>query len=420
MPGVVLYFQIHQPCRLRRYSVFDQDGAYFDDAGNAEIVRRVAEKCYRPALRRLRDAVTRHAVDFRFAFSVTATALGQLVAHAPDVIDLLRALADTGRAEVLAETSHHSLASLRSPCEFAAQVGLHAGAVRAALGVAPRVFRNTELIYDDALADTLRKHAFAGCLAEGVDRILRGRPEGGVYRPPGVRRKLENGREFGLLLRCSRLSDDIAFRFSRRDWEHWPLTPEKFAGWVADSPGPLCNLFMDLETFGEHQWADTGILGFLAALPGAILARKDCPFLTPSEAIAVHDPAGEYGCPHPTSWADTERDVSAWCGNAMQEGALAALYRLERPVKQRLEHAQRRGDEPSIAQAAALLESWRRLTTSDHYYYMSTKGASDGAVHAYFSPYDSPYDAYINVMNVIEDLARRAGAEPATRAVRAR
>lgn len=418
---MVLYFQIHQPYRLRRYSVFDRTACYFDDAGNARIMRRVADKCYRPALQRLLEAAEAHAGGFKFAFSVTGTALSQFQEHAPEVTDLLRRLLDSGHAEVLGETSHHSLASLHSPEEFADQVSLHAAMLHAVLGQRARVFRNTELIYGNALADTLRGGTrYSGCLAEGVDRVLRGRAEGAVYRaraaPP-----VAAAPGIGLLLRCSRLSDDVAFRFSRKDWEHWPLAPDTFAGWIAESPGPLCNLFMDMETFGEHQWAETGILDFLSALPAAVLARKDCAFVTPSEALAVYPPGDEYDCPHTTSWADTERDASAWCGNAMQRGALGALYALELPLKRSLAEARRAGDDRAIASASSALEDWRRLTTSDHYYYMSTKHSSDGAVHAYFSPYDSPYDAYINAMNVLDDLGRRVGdAEPAPLPTRVR
>jgi alpha-amylase len=260
-------------------------------------------------------------------------------------------------------------------------------------GRRPTVFRNTELIYNNDLAfyiDSLK--LYKGMLAEGSDPILAGRSANVSYRPPHTN-------DITLLLRNYRLSDDIAFRFGNRSWSEWPLTGEKFAQWVERidaSRGRLCNIFIDFETFGEHQWVETGIFEFLDAMPKAVLAGGQSTFATVSEAITANPPAAEFDAPHMISWADTERDLSAWLGNAMQSNALHELYKLEGPIK-------RGGDEQ-------LLRDWRRLTISDHVYYMCTKYFADGDVHTYFSPYESPYDSYINFMNVLDNLRTRVGA----------
>lgn len=426
MTSVVLYFQIHQPFRLRRYSVFQEHPHYFDADENQRICRRVAEKCYRPATRLIADLVKRHAGEFRVAYSITGVALEQLRTYAPDVIDQLRELADTGCVEFLGETYFHSLSFLYSRPEFAEQVAAHARAVELAFGRPPRVFRNTELIYSNDVAravsemtDDRGERRFAGVLCEGVGRNLGYRSPNYVYRPPlvgGQPLRGREGRQFGLLLRNYSLSDDIAFRFSNRSWAEWPLTADKMAGWInqINGDGHLCNLFMDYETLGEHQWADTGIFDFLGALPEAVLGINPGHnrFITPAEALTVFDPVGEYDVPRLTSWADAERDLSAWRGNAMQAGSVEELYRLERPILQQLAAAEASGDQSAIARARLVLEDWRRLTTSDHAYYMCTKHFSDGDVHKYFSPYDSPYDAYINFMNVLDNLRSRITTAP--------
>lgn len=406
MPGVVLYFKVHQPWRLRRYSVFDLGTDYFDDARNAEILRRVADKCYRPATRLILDLIRRHAGAFRVSFSLTGALLEQLERWAPDVLDLFREVVRTGCCELLAETYHHSLACLSSPREFDEQVALHARKLDQVFGVTPRVFANTELIYSNDLA----RHLAGRCdaiLTEGTNRNLGPRSPGFLYAPPG-RLRGTGSRPLALLLKNDSLSDDIAFRFSNRSWPEWPLTPAKFADWVShlSAHAPLCNLFMDYETFGEHQWADTGIFEFLAQFPGRLLGLdpERNRFLTPSQAAAELDPAAEYDCPEFISWADSQRDLSAWRGNAMQVDALDALFRLEAPIKERLARAD---SDAQRDDARELLADWRRLTTSDHAYYMCTKYFADAEVHSYFSPYDSPYDAYINFMNVLGNLASR-------------
>ncbi|MCX5661681.1 MAG: glycoside hydrolase family 57 protein [Planctomycetota bacterium] len=392
MASVCFYFQLHQPHRLRRYSVFDTDARYFDDQRNAQILHKVANKCYLPATQLILDLVKRHEGKFRVAYSVTGSIIDQFRMHCPEMISLLQKLATSGCVEFLNETYHHSLAFLYSRDEFRAQIDLHAKLVKDLFGQVPRVFRNTELIYSNELAHYIAGLGrFDGLLAEGADQILGYRSPNYLYRPEGEK-------SLKLMLKNYRLSDDIAFRFSNRGWPEWPLTADKFARWInqINGDGYVCNLFMDYETFGEHQWADTGIFDFLAALPAEVLKTPGNDFKTPSECIKAYEPVGSFDAPHMISWADTERDLSAWLGNAMQSNALHELYRLEAPIKAR-------GD-------AKLLEDWRRLTTSDHFYYMCTKYFADGDVHKYFNPYESPYDSYINFMNVMDSLRTRTEA----------
>ena len=389
MASVCFYFQVHQPHRLRRYSVFDSDPFYFDAARNQAILNKVATKCYLPATKLMLDLVKRYEGRFRVSYSLTGTVIEQLREWCPQVIDLLQQLAVTGACEFLAETYHHSLGFLYSRDEFREQVALHTKLVEDLFGQTPKVFRNTELIYNNDLAHFVGswgKHR--AIIAEGADHVLGFRSPAYTYTPPnlpGVK----------LLLKNYRLSDDIAFRFSNRGWAEWPLTADKFANWVQqiNGDGFLCNLFMDYETFGEHQWEDTGIFRFLEALPEQVFQRGD-DFKTVSEAADAYDSVGEYDVPHMISWADTERDLSAWLGNAMQSNALHELYKLEGPVK--------------ACKDPHVLDDWRKLTTSDHFYYMCTKYFADGDVHKYFNPYESPYDSYINFMNVLDNLRTRA------------
>jgi alpha-amylase len=419
MASVVFYFQVHQPFRLRRYSVFDSDHFYFDQVKNGEICRKVAEKCYRPATSLILDLVKRHKGRFKVSYAITGVVLEQMAEFCPDVIDLFKRLADTGCCEFIGETYYHSLSFLYSREEFTQQVDLHTKKTQELFGQTPTVFRNTELIYNNDLAHFIStmpgpdgKPRWIGGICEGVDPILGYRSPNYLYRPPHTGDS-GLGKPFSILLKNYRLSDDIAFRFSNRGWAEWPLTAEKFAKWVnqINGDGYVCNLFMDYETFGEHQWADTGIFKFLDAMPEKIFdvnpGQND--FLTPSEAIKKFEPVGFYDVPHVISWADTERDLSAWLGNAMQSNALNEIFRLERLVKKRYAEALAKGNENDKHEAWHLLNDWRRLTTSDHFYYMSTKYWADGDVHKYFSPYESPYDAYINYMNVLDNLRARTG-----------
>jgi alpha-amylase len=392
MIPVCLYFQVHQPYRLRRYGYFDvgREHDYFDAAANSALILRVAEKCYLPAAAMLGRLLGRHE-GFRAAFSLSGCVVEQLAAASPETLDAFRALVETGRVEILAETSHHSLAWLASRDEFLEQVEEHAATIAAALGAQPRVFRNTELIYCDDLARVLASRGYAGVLADGVPVLLGDRSPHFLYSA---------GAEGAIpvLPRDARMSDDIAFRFSDPTWAERPLTPEKYAGWVSGLDGDILSLFMDFETFGEHQWRETGIFEFFEGWIDLHVSRGG-EFLTPSEAIATLPSAGSVSAPRPVSWADAERDLSAWQGNALQRDALVRLFELESGVR-----ASGRAD---------LRSDFRRLTTSDHYYYMATKAASDGDVHAYFSPYESPFEAYMTFMHVVADLAwRLTGARP--------
>lgn len=403
MKDVVFYFQVHQPFRLRRYSFFDIGAheRYFDDAENARIVKRVAEKCYLPMNALILGLVERHAGRFRCAYSISGCALEQFETWAPEVLKSFRALAETGCVEFLCETSMHSLAALFDEDEFREQVAAQKARIELLFGKTPTAFRNTELVISERIAALVEELGFDVLLGEGADLLLEGRSTHSAWRPRGCKR-------LKLLLRDYELSDDIAFRFSNRSWEEWPLPAERFAGWVRELPrgDELVNLFMDYETFGEHQWADTGIFRFMERLPDELLLDPNLRFATPSEAAAAREPAGELPIPRPVSWADAERDLSAWLGNPMQRAANEALWALAPSVRK------------MPASQAELLQRWRRLSTSDHLYYMCTKFFSDGDVHKYFSPYASPHDAFVAFMNVIDDLARRVegATQPAARA----
>ncbi len=388
MASVCFYFQVHQPYRLRRYNIFDRAPNYFDDRSNGEILRKVASKCYLPTNAVILDLIRRYDGRFRVAYSLTGTILEQFERYVPEALDSFRRLADTGCVEFLSETYYHSLSFLYSRQEWCEQIALHRRRIETLFGQTPTVFRNTELIYNNDVALAAAELGYRAVLCEGADHLLGYRAPTYLYRPPGA-----DGVK--LLLKNYRLSDDIAFRFGNRGWAEWPLTADKFAKWVhqVNGNGFVVNLFMDYETFGEHQWADTGIFEFLRHLPGEILKLPDNDFATPSECAKRYEPHGEYDVPFMISWADTERDLSAWLGNAMQANALHETYRLEPAIK--------------AAEDSKLLEDWRKLTTSDHFYYMCTKYFADGDVHKYFNPYDSPYDSYINFMNVLDNLRSR-------------
>jgi len=387
MPAICLYFQLHQPYRLRRYSIFDTGSDYFDHATNTDILDGISDRCYGPATDVLLRLVEQHGERFCVTFSLTGCILEQLEQHRPDIIKRFQKLAASGCCEFLSETWHHSLASLYAADEFRAQVDLHDDKIEQLFGQRPRVFRNTELIYsNDQAAEVASWDRYVGMLAEGADHVLEGRSPGEMYRAASAP-------DLKVMAKNYELSDDIAFRYSNPDWAEYPLTPEKFVHWIGDIRAPLCNLFMDYETFGEHQWQTTGILEFLERFPTLAL-EKGCTFTTPTRAMESMEAKYVYDSADLVSWADTERDVSAWLGNAMQSNALHVLYELEMLIKTR-------GD-------PQLLDDWRKLTTSDHFYYMCTKYFEDGDVHSYFNPYESPYDSYINFMNVVDHLHSRA------------
>ncbi len=392
MKSVCFYFQVHQPYRVKKYRVFDigNDPEYFNDRSdtslnNRKIVEKVANKSYIPATRLLLELMQRHP-EFHVSFSFSGIALEQLERYAPEALDLFKKVVETGRAEVLGETYYHSLAFFYSPAEFERQVTKHREIIRRIFGVRPRVFRNTELSYRNDLAHWADSQGYAGVISEGWDPILGWRSPNYVYMPQGA----NNTR---LLMKNYRLSDDVAFRFSSREWTEWPLTAEKFGQWLSAADGDTINLFMDYETFGEHQWEDSGIFAFLDKLPEEVYKNPDIGFHTPSQVIQRYEPRDQVDMPHIVTWADTDRDLTAWVGNPMQRAAIEAVYSLEPDVL--------------LANDGRLLEDWRKLQTSDHFYYMCTKWSADGDVHAYFSPYESPYDAYIAYMNALSDLRLR-------------
>jgi alpha-amylase len=389
MASVCFYFQVHQPQRLRHYTVFDRGENYFDDHKNAEICRKVANKCYLPTNRLMLELIHKHRGKFKISYSITGVLLEQLEKFAPEVLTTFKQLADTGCVEFLGETYYHSLGFLYSKEEFVEQIKAHRRTIKQLFGQTPRVFRNTELIYNNSLPPIIEQiGGFDAIITEGADHILGYKSSNFIYRPV-------NSTRLKLLLKNYRLSDDIAFRFSNRGWRSWPLTADKFAGWInnINGCGYVANLFMDYETFGEHQWEDTGIFEFMRHLPGEILKHPDNDFKTPSEAIKAYSAVDSIDVPHTISWADIERDLSAWRGNPMQENALAELYHLKDKVEQ--------------TEDLDIIADWRKLQTSDHFYYMCTKWFSDGDVHKYFNHYDSPYDAYINFMNVLDNLDYR-------------
>ncbi len=393
MTDICLYAQVHQPFRLRQYRLFDigTEREYFDTETNRRLLRRVADKCYLPTNRLLADQIRRSNGSFRLALSLSGALLDQMAEWAPDVLQSFQDLVATGGVELLGETYYHSLASLASEEEFVEQVERHRRTVVRWFGQTPTVFRNTELIYWDGLAPVIADLGFRGVMVEGADHVMEWRSPNHVYQAA-------TAPDLRVLPRNYRLSDDVGFRFSNRQWDGWPLTAPKYAEWLAASGGDSIHLFVDYETFGEHQWADTGIFDFLEHLPGECQARG-LRFVHPSE-LASRAPVAPLSFERPTSWADLERDTSAWLGNRLQLSAQQRLYGLREAVLAC-------GD-PRLA------EQWRRLTTSDHLYYMCTKWFADGDVHKYFSPYASPYDAFVAFMNVAQDLEQSVPASAPT------
>ena len=385
MKTVCFYFQVHQPWRLKTYRFFNmgKDHNYLDDFTNRSIMQKIARECYLPMNALLESLVKKYDGAFKCTFSITGSAVEQFKAYAPEVLDSFKRLAATGHVEFLGETYSHSLASLASADEFKQEVKLHTQMLKEEFGIKPTAFRNTELIYSDEIAKAVESMGFKTMLAEGARHILGWKSPNFVYTDA-------NDNKLRLLLRNYRLSDDIAFRFSNEGWPEWPLTADKFAAKVVAETGDVVNLFMDYETFGEHQKASTGIFDFMKALPKAILKQGDIQFATVSEATKAYQPVGVLHCPHVMSWADEERDVTAWLGNELQNEAFTKLYALKDKVK-----ALKNADYEYV---------WNFMQTSDHFYYMATKWLSDGDVHSYFNPYGSSYEAFINYMNVLADF----------------
>jgi len=398
--AIVLYLHVHQPYRIRHYTIFDTsvkhdyfDSKYDSEASNERILKKVAEKSYLPTNERLLKLLESNP-EFKLSLSITGVVLEQMERWAPEALESFKRLVKTGRVEILAETYHHTLAFFYSRSEFEIQVEMHKAKIEQIFGQTPKVFRNTELSYNNEVASWADQTGYKGILAEGWDPILEWRSPNYVYMPEGT----ENIR---LLLKNYKLSDDIAFRFGDQSWAEWPLTADKFIHWLSeDKNATNINLFMDYETFGEHQWEHTGIFDFLEHIPEQWLKTEGHSFMTVSEVIDNFEPVGRINMPDTVTWADTERDLSAWLGNALQSSSINSLYSLE--------------DKILKTNDLALIDDWRRLQTSDHFYYMCTKWFNDGDIHAYFSPYKTPYEAYMNFMNAYHDIRYRisqAGVE---------
>jgi len=390
MKSICFYFQVHQPFRLKQYRFFDigRNHNYFDDIQNAWICRRVADKCYLPTNKLMLDLINEHKGNFKISYSISGVALDQFERFTPEVIDSFKALAQTGCVEFLSETYSHSLSSLKSKREFKDQVKIHSKKIEHLFGQKPKVFRNTELIYSDNIGEMVEELGFKAQITEGAKHILGWRSPNYAYSHANKDNNLK------LLLKNFQLSDDIAFRFSQSSWQGYPLTAEKYVDWLNNIENPDCiNLFMDYETFGEHQWKETGIFEFLKYLPSRVFSHSDYTFNTPTELAKALNPVDKIYVPSPISWADEERDLTAWLGNDLQDDAFDQIYELEEKV--------RKVDDLNF------WIDWRYLQTSDHFYYMCTKWFSDGDVHKYFNHYDSPYEAYMNYVNVLSDLRLR-------------
>ena len=398
MKSIVLYLHMHQPYRVKHYSIFsvDHDHDYWIDkdwytgANNERVFKKVAEKSYRPMLKRLEKIIDENDA-FKFSLSMTGLFLEQAGEWAPDIIDSIKQLVKTGHVEIVAETYNHSLSFFVDRDEFEDEVRLHQDKIRELFGYEMTAFRNTELAYNNDLAHWADDYGFKCIIAEGWDKILENRTPNKVYRPDGCK-------NIKLLTKNYRLSDDIAFRFSNKNWNEWPLTVDKYMRWLdtAGNQGPIINLFMDFETFGENIWEDTGIFEFFDNLVRRWSERGECGFMTVSEACDSNEAKETISMPWTVTWADTERDLSAWLGNSMQHEALKAIYDLKEGVL--------------ASDDEDLISDWRRLLTSDHLYYMSTKHLNDGGVHQYFSPYDSPFDAFLYFMNAVRDMRGRTEA----------
>lgn len=393
--SVCLYFQVHQPTRLRLYRFFDigKDSHYYDDYTDRTILHRIAQRCYLPMNQLLLDLIKKYGKDFKVTFSITGSALEQFDRYEPDVVRSFKELADTGCVEFLAETYYHSLASLANEGEFRHQVEKHVKAIEDHFGVTPKAFRNTELVYSDTIGRQVYDLGFKTMLTEGARHILGWKSPHFVYSNP-----LKSGLK--LLLRDYQLSDDIAFRFSDKGWKDWPLTTDKFLSWLNSADGEIINLFMDYETFGEHQKEASGIFDFMRYLPEAVLGDGGFEFTTPTLATRKHKSVAEIEVPDPISWADEERDVTAWLGNELQQDAFNKLYE--------------QSEKLALLNDAVLWEDFGHLQESDHLYYMSTKFFSDGEVHSYFNPYNTPYEAFINYMNALSDFIIRIDDAVAT------
>lgn len=393
MTAICFYFQIHQPFRLKNYRFFDigNDHYYYDDFANDDIITRIAHRSYLPANEMLLDIIKEHGKKFKVAFSISGTALEQLEQYVPEFIDSMKELAATGCVEFLSETYAHSLSALEDVEEFVAQVKAHDEKIYQLFGQKPKVFRNTELIYSDDIASMVASLGFKGAITDGAKHIL-------GWKSPNYLYNAASAPKLKLLLKNSKLSDDISFRFGNTEWASYPLTADKYIDWIASLPQEeqLVNLFMNYETFGELQPQHSGIFEFMKALP-RFAAERNVQFWTPSEVISKLKPVSELTVPSPISWADEARDTSAWLGNLLQQEAVKKLYSI--------------GERVRLCQDKRIKQDWNYLQASDHFFYMSTKHNSDGNVHSHYSPYDSPYTAFTNYMNVLSDFMIRVEAQ---------
>ena len=392
MTSICIYFEVHQPTRLNRFSVFnvgknsDPLSTYFNNELNFWIFEKVAKKCYIPTNKILLNLINESDGDFRISFSLTGTFVEYCEKYMPSLLDSFKDLFATGAVDLIEETYFHSLSSLYDDLdEFEEQVTMHNEMIKRIFNYKPRVFRNTEAIFDNRIAKKISEMGYKGILTEGTEKILDWRSPNYIYKPVNT--------DIKVLLRNYTLSDDVGFRFSARGWPGYPLTADKYANWLASCEGDLINLFIDYETFGEHQWIETGIFDFLDHLPREVMKHRHLDFITVSEAVEKYEPVGEINVPWAISWADEDRDVSTWLGNNMQIACFNEIKEIGKAIKQKNDKE--------------LLYIWRLLQTSDHLYYLSTKGMQDGAVHAYFSPYSGPYEGFINYMNILQDLKQR-------------
>jgi alpha-amylase len=404
MTDVVFVFEVHQPHRLRRNLFWEGKlfrrlnkeelfNYYFDSEVDRDIFKRAARKCYFPSNQIILDLIDRHKHEkkkAKFAFSLSGVFLEQCEMFDKDLLETWKQLAASGGTEFLDQTYYHSIAGLYPDKEeFIAQVNLHKQTIKDLLGYTPRVFENTELLYNNTIAKTVEGMGYKGIYTEGVEKILGEKSPNYVYTPHGTKK-------IRVLLRNYKLTDDIGFRFSARWWPEWPLTADKYAKWLAETKGEVINIFPDYETFGEHHWPETGIHSFLQHLPDEILKYPHMQMVTPSEVIDKHISAGEVNVPEAegtVSWADIQRDQSGWLGNVMQWAYYTTLRRLEPFIKEA-------GDD-------TFLRLWRDFQTSDHLYYMFTAGGGPGEVHSYFSPYESPMDAFVAAQTLINDFEAR-------------
>ncbi|WP_290121629.1 glycoside hydrolase family 57 protein [uncultured Duncaniella sp.] len=389
MKAICFYFQIHQPFRLKRYRFFDigNDHYYYDDFANDDIITRIAQRSYIPAAETLLRMIEAGNGKFRCALSISGTALEQFEQYVPEFIDLLKKLADTGCVEFLAETYAHSLSSLADPEEFANQVKVHDEKIKELFGQTPKVLRNTELIYCDDLAPQILAMGYKGVITEGAKHIL-------GWKSPNYVYCAASAPKLKILLKNDKFSDDISDRFSNTAWDEYPLTADKYIDWIASTPAEeqIINLFMNLEVFGDFQPRETGIFQFLEALP-RFAEERGIEFWTPTTVVSKLKPVAELSIMHPISWADEARDTSAWLGNKLQNEAFNKLYSVSERV--------------SLCEDRRLKQDWYYLQASDHFFYMSTKNMHDGSVHSHFSPYDTPFDAFTNYMNVLADFIVR-------------